>query len=262
MKKRLLIALLALLGLATCFVIIFVLRVVPEPTIEQPVQQPAEQPAAIAAPPTVGQTARTALPPVRQDEDSEADEGAEYYNMSPKEYHRVRMVTRGLGVPPNADGLNSYGGYKFVWREWRKDFDIKNAAKAAQELYAELKEKKVLSVAKPVIELIDFPVPPFASGDDCLTDPTFKWRVVVPVDSSVESVEAPLQLGSFPEYSVLTLVDPFVDDKDLSKLAVKLAQYSPNTTRYHIMIRYRELFKFNWKSAPGAVSDMMVLFPK
>ncbi len=259
MKKRLLIALLALLGLATFFVILLVLRAVPEPTIEQPGEQPVEQPEVVAASPMAEQAARGALPPVRQNYGDEANEGAEYYNMTPKEYHRIRLLTRGLGAPPRAEGLNSYGGYKFVWREWRKDFDIKNAAKAAQELSAEMRAQKVLSTASPIIEVIDFPVPIFTGMDECMADPTFKWRVVVPVDSAVESIKAPLLLETFPEYSVFTPLNSFNNEDDFPELAKKLTQHSPNTTRYHLMIRFRELLKFNWKRNPDAVADVMVL---
>lgn len=185
---------------------------------------------------------------------------ADYYGLTPEEFHRVRLASLTLGATPKGEGPQPYPGFKFVTLRWRKDFEAQAAAHGAREVFALLLQQRILTEALPIIELEHFPLPMCDQGL-CLRDGPFRWRVLIPVMPETTKVEPPLVLGTFPNGSVAALVDTQLNHQSFADLERLTASHAPNRQAHHLLFRMKDRQLQDWGDSGDPLVDVILPIP-
>lgn len=185
---------------------------------------------------------------------------ADYYGLSTAEFHRLRLATAGLGATPAGEGPHPYPELRVAWTRWRKDFQGKALAEAAREVYALLLKQRILTTARPIVEVEAFPIPLCERGA-CLDDGPFRWRVIVPIMPDVASTRPPLQVESLGARSIAVFEDMTIGEEALEKLANTLPRHVPRSNNYHLLFRMKDNKTFNWGGTEDPPADVILPIP-
>lgn len=223
----------------------------------------ADRPVQLAAAPSETEATPDAGPTEEESDELPTDlslRRADYYGMTPQEFHRARLVTAGLGATPGGIGPHPYPELRAVWTRWRKDFQGKATAEAAREVYALLLKQRILTTALPIVEVEALPIPLCDRGA-CLDDSPFRWRVLVPVMSEVASTRPPLQVETLPARSVAVFEGLSVGEETLGGLVDELPRFVPRSDAYHLLFRMKDNSTFDWGGPQDPLSDVILPIP-
>lgn len=185
---------------------------------------------------------------------------ADYYGLTPEEFHRIRLASLALGALPRGEGALTYPGFKYVTLRWRKDFEAQATAHGAREVFALLLQQRILTEALPIIELEHLPLP-MCDGGACLQDSSFRWRLLIPVMPDTRKVEPPLVLGDFPKGSVATLENVPLNEGTFTRISQMTTRYVPNHRTHHLLFRMRDRQIQDWGDSGDPLVDVILPIP-
>jgi hypothetical protein len=155
-----------------------------------------------------------------------------HYGLTREEYLRQRLATLPLGQMPRGEAFQNYPGFAFATLDRAVAPAATETMPAVKEIYALLREQKVLTEANPVIflENADLPVP----------DPArLRTRVLVPIRDASE-VQPPLVKGRLPDLIGIRLFGQKYN-LDTGKAMAAMAPFAPQGITFRrLLIRIAE----------------------
>lgn len=126
----------------------------------------------------------------------------EDYDMSPAEFHRVRLASQMLGRPEPGTGPVRLPGFHYVTLDRPVIQEFNRNLHDRMEIYKALLEQKIPTAASLLIFMHNMDL------SRCMGDnPNLLWEIGVPVLPNVTSVRPPLVLKEIPDSTVIVQPD-------------------------------------------------------
>ncbi|HQC45892.1 MAG TPA: hypothetical protein PLC97_11830 [Myxococcota bacterium] len=181
---------------------------------------------------------------------------ADFFGMTSTEYHRTSLRSTSIAI--TKEDLSTYGDFSFVTMDWERDFGGRAWAEYALTVFNLMLREKILTKAKPIIEVQNLQFPLCETPECQLEGPT-KWRLLFPVLPDVQQVNPPLVLEQLPKRNATFLGELPATEEDIKALEPKLKPFMREDGTAHVLLRLQSSEIETWRTDDELKLQALVL---